>query len=303
MPSTAKTAAIILTLLALGFASVYALQARIDPQLRDLHQERDELLFQSGRLVRALSLEYQTLMAELYWTRVVQYYGQKQNEHDPNLELLAPLLHLTTELDPHLIVAYRFGGTFLAERPPQGAGRPDQGIELLRRGIAQNPDEWRLWSDLGFLYYMILKDYPKATEAFLEGSKNPKAREWMKVLAAKVAEEGQSRRVSQFLWQQVYDSTADPTIRKNALRHLEILKAEDDVEQLEKIAREFHGRFGRFPVSMNELVRAGMIRGDPVDPAGFPYVVEPEGKFQLNPASPIKPEAATAAHGVNVPNP
>jgi tetratricopeptide (TPR) repeat protein len=287
MRTSGRNIAFIFLLVVVGFAALYSLQTQIDPQLRALHQERDDLIFQSGRLVRTLSLEYQALLADIYWTRVVQYYGKKQNTHDPNLELLEPLLNLTTELDPQLIVAYRFGGTFLSEPAPRGAGRPDLGVKLLRRGITQNPDEWRLWNDLGFLYYLDLRDYTKASEAFLEGSKNPKAREWMKILAAKVAEEGQSRGVSQFLWQQVVDSTADPRIRKNAVRHLQSLKAEEDIEQLEKIAAQFWRHFGHFPVSIQEMIDAGMLAGVPADPAGFPYVLGPEGKFQLNPASPI----------------
>jgi hypothetical protein len=287
MRTRGKNVAVTFLLVVVGFAALYSLQKQIDPRLRALHQERDELMFPSGRLVRTLSLEYQTLLADIYWTRVVQYYGEKQNTHDPNLELLEPLLNLTTELDPQLVVAYRFGGLFLSEPPPRGAGRPDLGAKLLRRGIAQNPDEWRLWGDLGFLYYLDLKDYPRASEAFLEGSKNRKAREWLKILAAKVAEEGQSRRVSQFLWQQVLDSTADPTIRKNAVRHLESLKAEEDMEQLEGMASEFRHKFGHFPASYAEMIGAKMLAARPVDPAGFPYVLEPEGKFRLNPASPV----------------
>lgn len=279
--------AIVLLAALLGFTSVYSLQTRIDRQLAASHQESDELIFQSGRVVRALSLEYQTLFADIYWTRVVQYYGQKQAVHDPNLDLLEPLLKLTTELDPQLIVAYKFGGTFLSEPRPRGAGRPDLGVKLLRQGIAHNPDEWRLWADLGFLYYLDLRDYAKASEAFLEGSKNPKAREWMKILAAKVAEEGQSRRVSQFLWQQVLDSTSDPTIRTNAVKHLQSLKAEEDIEQLENVAIEFRRRFGHFPGSLDEIIGAGLLRGRPADTAGFPYVLGSQGKFQINPASPV----------------
>lgn len=292
MGTSGRNIAIILMLVVVGFAGVYSLQKQIDPRLRSLHQESDELIFQSGRLVRTLSLEYQALLADIYWTRVIQYYGEKQKTHDPNLELLEPLLNLTVELDPQLIVAYRFGGTFLSEPQPRGAGRPDLGVKLLRRGIANNPNEWRLWGDLGFLYYLDLKDYPKASEAFLEGSKIPKAREWLKILAARVAEEGQSRRISQFLWQQVLDSTTDVTIRKNAVRHLGSLKAEEDIEQLEQIASEFRRKYGHFPATYNELISAKMLTGLPVDMAGFPYVLEPGGKFRLNPASFVPADAS-----------
>ena len=56
-----------------------------------------------------------------------------------NLDLLWPLLDVTTTLDPHLLVAYRFGSMFLSDAPPRGAGRPDLGMQLIQRGIQANP--------------------------------------------------------------------------------------------------------------------------------------------------------------------
>ncbi len=271
-----------------GFAALRALQKSIDTQLPAVHQERDDLLLRSGRLVRILSLEYGSLAADLYWTRVVQYYGDKRSRHDPNLELLAPLLDLTVTLDPQLVVAYQFGAVFLAEPPPRGADRPDLAVDLIRRGIQNNPDQWRLWSDLGFIYYWELKDYQKASEAFLEGSRNPRAGEWMKIMAARVAAEGQSYAVSMFLWKQVYESTQDPLIRRNALEHLQSLKAEEDARHLEQLVTEYRSRFGRAPSAIADLIRAGLLPAAPVDPAGLPYVIGSDGKVYLNPASPMR---------------
>ena len=85
-------------LLTLGFAGEWQLQQRIDGQRAAMHQERDELVLRSGKLVKAMSLEYAPLMADIYWTRVVQYYGDKRARHDPDFELLWPLLDLTTTL-------------------------------------------------------------------------------------------------------------------------------------------------------------------------------------------------------------
>ena len=98
------------------------------------------------------------------------------------------------------MIAYRFGAVFLSERPPVGPGEADLAVELVKRGIAENPDEWRLYEDLGFLYSIHLKDYKKAAEAYLEGSKNPKAQIWMKVMAARVAESGNELETSRMIW-------------------------------------------------------------------------------------------------------
>ena len=185
-----------------------------------MHEESDELVLRSGKLLKAMSLEYAPLMADIYWTRAVQYYGAKRAAHDPNVKLLWPLLDLTTTLDPNLVVAYRFGSTFVSEPAPRGAGEPQRGIELLERGIKANPDEWRLYEDLGFIYYFELKDFAKASAAFAEGSKNPKALIWMKVMAAKIAADGESFSTSVFLWNEVYQSTKDPDVKKNAQLHL-----------------------------------------------------------------------------------
>src|SRR5262249_36578447 len=154
--------------------------------------EQDDLLFTSPRLVKDLTMEFAPLMADVYWTRAVQYYGNKQLSKDPRLGLLWPLLDIATTLDPHLIPAYRFGGIFLSHKAPGGAGEPERAIELIQRGIAANEGQWRLYQDLGNIYYFDLQDYAKASQAFLEGSKNPEAPIWMKMMAAKIAGEGQS---------------------------------------------------------------------------------------------------------------
>jgi tetratricopeptide (TPR) repeat protein len=278
---------LLLILLPLGFTGVWQLQERIDGQLAALHQERDELVLRSGKLLKAMSLEYAPLMADIYWTRVVQYYGDKRAKHDPNFELLWPLLDVTTTLDPNLLVAYRFGSTFLSEPSPRGAGQPERGIELLERGIKANPDYWRFYEDLGFIYYFELKDYAKASAAFAEGSKNPDAQIWMKIMAARIAAEGESLQTSIFLWNEVYQTAKDPQVKENALTHLQLLAAEQDCKQLNALADEFQKRTGRRPSRVTEMVQAGLLPRVPVDPAGFPYVFGPDGKAELNLDSPL----------------
>jgi hypothetical protein len=196
----------------------------------------------------------------------------------------------TTTLDPHLIVAYKFGAVFLAQAPPQGAGRPDLAVKLIHRGIAENPAEWRLWADLGFVYYWDLRDFKKAAEAYLEGSRHAGASPWMKTMAAQLAEQGGSRQVSSFLWAEIYKTTTHQLIRENALEHVQALKAEDNMEHIQRVVAEFHGRYKRAPQSIGELVTAGLLQGYPGDPAGFPYALGPGAKPMLNPASPINLE-------------
>lgn len=287
MQGLRSIAAVLLLVLPAGFTAVWRLQHGIDRNLAAVHQERDQLLLRSGRLVKVLSLEYRTFLADVYWTRAVQYFGEKHVREDANLELLAPLLDLTTTLDPNLVVAYHFGAVFLAEPPPRGAGRPDLAVKLLRQGIAANPDQWRLYQDLGFIYYWEVRDYQNASLAFLEGSRNPDAQPWMKIMAAKIAGEGRSRATSMFLWRQVYESTKDEMIRRNALNHMQLIKAEDDMEMIDEVAFDFEQEHSRLPNGIEELVQTGRLKGRPVDPTGAPYVLDREGKVGLSPQSPL----------------
>lgn len=275
------------TVLLAGFAGLWKLQHQIDEQRAALHEERNDLVLRSGAMLKMLSLEYAPLVADLYWTRAVQYYGDKHRRQDADIQLLWPLLDITTTLDPNLIVAYRFGSTFLSESPPRGAGRPDLAIELISRGIRANPKYWQFYEDLGFIYYFNFKDFAKASAAFLEGGNKPGAHIWMKVLAAKVLEQGETRETSAFLWSEVYRSATNAEIKQNALTHLQLLQADSDCEQLTAIAKEFEKRTGRRPGSVRDLVNAGVLRGAPVDPMGLVYVFDAEGTAQLNPASPL----------------
>lgn len=283
MNSWKPIAILLLLVLPGGFAGIWKLQVGIDGQLQSIREEQDQVLFRSGKMMKAMSLEYAPLMADIYWTRVVQYYGSKGERREQNLDSLWPLLDLSTTLDPNLIPAYRFGSTFLAEARPVGLGRPDLAIELIQRGIRENPEYWRLYQDLGNVYYFALRDNQRASDAYLKGSEVPGAASWMKLMAARIVERGATRQTSRLLWSEIYESAQDPTIKENAKTHLHLLKADDDREQLNLLIAEFQKRYGRAPAQMRELIEAGMLRGSPVDPEGFAYVIGKSGKAELNP--------------------
>jgi hypothetical protein len=275
-------------ILVLGLTAIWQLQERIDTQRAAIQEERDDLLVTSPRLLKIASLEYAPLLADVYWTRAVQYYGGKHAANDPNLMLLWPLLDIATTLDPQLIPAFRFGGMFLSDSPPRGAGRPDLAVQLMERGIKANPDYWRFYEDLGFIYYLDMKDYPKASEAFLEGSKNPEAAIWMKVMAAKIAAEGESLETSAFLWHEIYQSATDKDTKQGALEHLQLVEAQMDCRRLDQIGDEYETQYGQRATRFSQLVAAGLLRGLPGDPVGYPYELGSDGKARLSDRSPLR---------------
>ena len=283
-PRVAGLVAIVLV--ALGASA--AVQVRIDSGMAPYRDTPEVLWVSSGKTVKEMSLGFEGLLADIYWTRAVQFYGGQRRDHKTDFALLGPLLDITTDLDPQLLIAYKFGAIFLAEASPRGAGDPQRAVQLIRKGIQANPDYWRFWGDLGFIYYQDIKDYLAAAAAYLEGSKKIGADPWMKVMAAMIEQKGGNRETSRFLWTDVLQSTEDELIRENALAHLQGLKAGEEIEQLDKLIAEFREKTGRQPKAFSELVAEGLLGGIPTDPLGLPYRIAPDGKSALDPREEAK---------------
>jgi tetratricopeptide (TPR) repeat protein len=250
-------------------------------QIRPTTAPEDALYIDSPKFLKRASLGYQGLLADIYWTRAVQYFGVRHHNHATNYALLAPLLEITTQLDPQLMVAYEFGASFLAPAPPSGAGEPERAIQLMEYGIQQNPENWKLYYDLGFVYYMNLKDYRKAGDAFDRGSKVPHALPVLKVLAAQMAEHAEDFATARILWSATYQNTRDELIRQNAIEHLRALRVDEDVTHLQEAVSRFTGRTGTLPSSMAELAAVEHLPGVPVDPDGRPYIITAAGRVEV----------------------
>ncbi len=242
----------------------------------------DALYINSPKMVKRASLGFDGLMACIYWTRTVQYFGHRHFNREQSYNELAPLLEITTALDPHLIPAYQFGASFLAPTPPNGAGEPARAIQLMEYGIAHNPDNWRLYYNLGFVYYTELHNYRKAGEVFERGSKVPGAHPFMKVLAAQMAEHAGDFATARLLWSATLETSNEKNIRENALDHLRAIQVDEDVTNLQAAVTHFGEHTGRLPTSMAELVTAEQIGGIPLDPDGDPYQLTPEGRVLVN---------------------
>ncbi|MGA2353372.1 MAG: hypothetical protein ABSG02_02680 [Terriglobales bacterium] len=242
---------------------------------------QEELYITSPKVLRRLSLGYTGLLADIYWTRAVQYFGDQHNAGSSDFRLLAPLLEVTTQLDPKLLPAYELGANFLAPKPPSGAGQPGAALSLMKYGIEHNPDQWRLYYNMGFLYFTEFIDYAKAAEAFKLGAAVPVTNEFMPILAARMAQHAGEFDTARMLWVTTYQSTKEPSIRQNAVEHLLALQVDEEVTQLERVVQRYRQQTGKLPASMRDLERAGFIHGTPADPKGNPYQLMTDGRIEV----------------------
>lgn len=265
------------SVLAISLSASFFVLHRIEAVFPSSPME-DVLFISSPQFVKRASLGFSGLLADIYWIRVVQYFGRKHEKDSTEYRALAPLLDITTTLDPNLVVAYEWGSTFLDQPPPAGAGDDNAAVELIRKGIANNPDDWHLYFTLGFIQYLGQHDYLGAAKTFEEGSKVPNAHPWMKAMAAKMLSDAGNIETARYMWQNIFDESSDKNLKENAAIHLQSLIVDQQVPQLESTVAEFRRRFGRNPTSWREFIDLGVFRTVPRDPTGEPYVLRQDGR-------------------------
>ena len=281
-----------LVALSAAIIGLQTLQTRQQPLGPPQGVSTNLLYVRSPDFARRASLSFHALAADLYWIRTVQHYGGTKLSTDANkqYDILYPLLDLTTSLDPYFDVAYKFGSVFLAEEYPSGAGRPDQAIAILKKGLQAQPDKWELAQELGFVYYWWLADYDDAAMWFNRAADMTKAPDWLRPLAAVTLAEGGNRSSSRVLWTEIARSADADWLRDQATFRLKQLDAMDGIDFIERIVEQYRARTGMRPMSWADLIRGGFLRGVPADPAGTPFVLDAAtGRVALDPQSSLNP--------------
>ena len=244
----------------------------------------DESLYLNDKTARRLSLGFNGLAADWYWMRSLQYVGKKMlsyhgdislDDLSPlNMKLLAPLLDTATTLDPEFIQPYEFAALVLPAVDAQ------QAIRLTQKGIDANPNAWKLYHHLGYIYWRQ-GQYQAASEIYGRGAQIPSAPAWMKAMQAKMIGEGGSRSTAREIYTRMYQESTDDQVREMAFKRLMQLDSLDQRDGLRKLFAAYKTRTGKCPESWRELeqiFRAGRIpmdqSGAPLDPSGAPYLLQ-----------------------------
>ena len=250
----------------------------------------DDSLYLNDKTARRISLGFNGLAADWYWMRSLQYVGKKMLNFEGNIslddlselkmQLLAPLLDTATTLDPEFIEPYEYAAVVLPAIDVQ------QAIRLTQKGIEANPNAWRLYHHLGYIYWRQ-GEYQKASEIYGRGAKIAGAPAWMEAMQAKMMNEGGSRSTAREIYTRMYEQSTDDQVKEMARRRLLQLDSLDQRDGLQKLFTAFKTRTGKCPDSWRELepvFRAVRIpvnqSGAPLDPSGAPYVLQ-AGKCEV----------------------
>ena len=274
----------------IGALLIVPLLQGIHARLGDPGPDPDLLYFSSPPVVKKIALGYENILADIYWLRTIQYFGRRDEAHKKPMGFknLSALLDITTTLDPDLIDAYRTGSIFLSEPDPVGAGRPDEAVRLLDKGIEVHPDEWRLRYDKGLVYYLYLNDFKAAGNVWLETSRRPESPDWMAGLAAMSLSKGGAIEVARALWQQQYNESTRENLKENARNRLLSLQVSEDIWTLEFLLELYRLYNGTFPRRLEDLEFRKFQKINTADPLGTPYDYDPgTGVVGISPDSEI----------------
>jgi len=277
----------LIVLLVSGMAAVVLLAGQIDSQRPATTQTSEEKLYLSGKTVRRLSLGFNGLVADWYWMRSLQYVGKKildlptETSLDRlgqlNLTLLAPLLETATTVDPQFREPYLYAAVVLADVDP------DRAIQIMKKGIAANPTEWRFHQHLGYIYWRQ-KNFQAAGETYSQGSAIPGAPRWLEAMKARMIADGGSRDVAREIYRRMFEQAEDEKVKEMAYRRLLQLDSLDQQDGLRKVLKLYESKAGRCPASWREIepaLRALRVpvdaAGAPIDPSGTPYVLLKDG--------------------------
>jgi tetratricopeptide (TPR) repeat protein len=248
----------------------------------------DEDLDLQGKRLKGYALGTEGLLADWYWMRSLQYVGGKidrstddvinlDNLRPLNPRLLYPLLDNATDLDPKFITAYSYGATVLP------AIDPDQAIKLTQKGIANNPNSWRLYQYLGYIYWR-LQQYDNAADVYTRGSQIDGAPPFLQMMAGMMKTRGGSRDTARSIYHQLYESAQDQQTKDSVMLRMQWLDSLDERGLLNSALSNFKEEHGRCAKSFAEIDTALAQQerssgkqflvnnsGQIVDPTGEPY--------------------------------
>ena len=288
---SAKTVAAVAVVI-VGFAAAIALTRFVEsvrPPMPAGYEDED-LGLQGARL-KGFALGAEGLVADWYWMNSLQYMGKKissvglsnlnlDDMRPLNPRLLYPYLNNATDLDPKFIAPYSYGATIL---PAIDSG---QAVALAEKGIANNPDQWRLHQYLGYIHWKN-GDYEKAAEVYGEGGRIAGSPVFLRMMAARMKTEGGSRQLARDMYQQIASEAEDDVSRESAelrLLHIDSLDERDVINPVMKSYLEENGRcIDRWQQIVPRLATKKLANGrdlridgsnNIVDPSGVPYVID-----------------------------
>jgi len=267
-------APVTLVVMLLGVAQI---QMRLDDR-RTRAFDQDLLYLPNEHLLTHFTAGMGPVIADMLWLRTLSY-TVAEFQGDGRFTWLAQMGEVMTRLDPYFVNAYRYTGMFLAALKADD----DASIELLKSGIAHNPEAWQLPYEISMVYLTNRRDWPESPELaalwLKAADATGTAPAMVRATAQGLMQQHRMADLERSLWENILLSSNDPFERAIAERKLQELVIREQVALLNEVSERFITSQGRPPRDLAELASAGFLQDIPgtADPLGGQFFVDTDG--------------------------
>jgi len=235
---------------------------------------QDVLYLPKGEYVRVISLGFDNFWADVLWLRTLQYFGGHYMG-DKEYRLMDRLIEVITTLDPSFADVYSFGAMVLSEEMK----RTDLADSFLDKGIKNNPKNWRLAYERGFLWFeamRVTEDTTKrkqfadrAISAYATATTRPECPEFVSRIIYYMYDQKGEESVARNLWTLARDeaiSKGDQYTAAIAQDKLYLMDFKKAAVPAQKAVIAYYEKNKKMPPDLQTLVSMGLIPRIPIDP-------------------------------------
>ena len=214
-------------------------------------------------LIQMVGRSHISLIADLFWIRAIGVSTSLKVPADGRV--LIAWCGLVTELDPHFVWPYIFGGLL---GPMPGATTATwynvrEGNALLSRGMAHIPGDFRLPLYLSYNQLQLDHDTGAAAETLRRGALEPKAPIYLAQLATRLLAQTDAFEAAHAFASQLEESSTDPTVRAFFEHRRMEIERDQMLFTLQQGVDAFRQARGQLPTSLMQLLSEGFVEEAP----------------------------------------
>jgi len=226
----------------------------------------------TGEFTSTACLGFDAPVADLLWIRAVLYFGSHYDEADDDgwYVWLYYMVDLVTDLEPHFISPYKYGGTMMRIDP----GWVDASNLLMAKGMENNPDYWYFPFSIAMNYF-FRDDLDKAAHYAQVAAGMPDAPFYLANLAASMLNDSDREEVALRFLEEEYEAAVTEKRRGAIFVKIQETRFEIASKQVDEARRRYVEARGTPVEDLSQLV-PDFIERLPTDPYAV-FLEDPSG--------------------------
>jgi tetratricopeptide (TPR) repeat protein len=276
------SAIFLVALLILSCGTFMNLKVRTDSIARQKIPGSSIIYVPSGQYLKYATFGNSSLLADLIYIWAIQYFSDYTI---PDMyQYLDHIFSIINELDATYLDPYDVGAVIAVYE----AQDLDLALKILERGLEKNPQQWLFPYMAGHYAQMIKKDYKLAQEYYKKAMDIEGVPPIVRRLYADAIFKSMDYQRAWQTWLEIYETAKEERVKKIASNHLYNIKATIDIHRINEALEKFKERYGRLPMELPQLVKAGFLDSLPQDLDGREYIYDSQTGEVKTPTIPWK---------------